>query len=520
MLSLTRKGQGTYSCVYELDGLALKRNLVEQESSFLNSIRELNVLYLLRQHPNIVKLEEVVFGEKIDNKCFSPIIGLGDEYKDMKNDSVHFLFQKADQDLHDYIYKKGKRDFKMLKKYMVDILYGLEYMHDYKLIHRDIKPSNILLFGDTAKLCDFGFTKPFTFQGDQTPGIMTVLYRAPEVLLSDPNYDYKVDVWSVGCVFFEMIARRSFVEEEEDDDAKILKNILDVLPVALTKEQFKKWVINSKYRQFTITNSKQSKKRFSFYDQLELTKYEKLNFDAKGFSNLLGCMLAFNKDIRYTIKECINDPFFDFSKTYDNVKVYKKEYPLRVINCKEREWMSQTATCLFNSQEDLEWYNHRCLFQAIDLFYRYLYVMHTNLPPNNNLIESELTGKIHDKFNTNLLFMGCIYITIKYFSTIHYPIPFSSIVKEEFLTPQCLIKVEQFEGGLIKNCLEYDIYHETVYEVADEEGDILSTFDIRNLLMMITLNQHIDNFTPLQLYRHYKNISDKTDMNNLLLPIT
>ncbi len=514
MLGKKLISSGSYGAVYNINGLALKRNLTEPESTFLGAIRELNILYLLRQHPNIIKLEEVIFGEQIEGQCFSPIIGLGEEYKNMKNDSLHFIFPKADIDLHDYIYQEGKRQFKILKKYMMDILRGVEYMHDCQLIHRDIKPSNVLLFGDTAKLCDFGFSKPFTYQGEQTPGIMTVLYRAPEVLLSDPYYDYKVDVWSVGCVFFEMIARRSFVEEEEDDDCKILKNILNVLPVALTKEQFKKLVLNQKDRQFTITNSKNSIKRQSFLDQLELTKYERVSFDVKGFCQLLQNMLAFDKKLRYDIKEAVHDPFFDPVRD-QYTEPHKKDYPLQIINCIEREWMAQTASNLFNSQENLEWYNHRCLFQAIDLFHRYLYVMHTNLD-NGTLIESELTGKIHDKFNTNLLFMTCIYITIKYFSTIHYPIPFSSIVKEEFLTPACLSKVEQFEGGLIKNCLAFDIYHPTVYEAADIDDTILSTTDIRNLLMMFTMNQHLHGKTPYDVYQHYKTL-DQNDISVLTL---
>jgi hypothetical protein len=110
--------------------------------------------------------------------------------------------------------------------------------------------------------------------------------------------------------------------------------------------------------------------------------------------------------------------------------------------------------------------------------------------------------------------MTCIYISIKYFSSIHYPIPFSDIVQEEFLTMKCLQKVEAFEGGLIKNCLNFDIYHETLYEVADQ----LTEDDIYHLLIMFTQNDYLCHLTPLNVYIHYQQLQDKS-LDNLLSPL-
>ena len=512
MLRGDKLGEGTFGIVYSTsDGdYALKRNLSENDSSFLGAIRELNILHTLRNHPNIVHLEQVIFGQIFTDHNVSPLIG--EDRTTQRDDNVHFLFPKASQDLHDYIYSDDTDDFTIVKKLMVDSLLGLEYMHTRKIIHRDLKPGNILLFKKdfkiTAKLCDFGLSKPYTTQGDQTPGVVTVIYRAPEILLSDPNYDYKVDIWSLGCIFFELVSKRSFISEEKDDDAAILKDVLSSLPNELTTWQFNTWIKNNRQKQFNI-RQRNKKNRKTFFQQLGLSKQGIKDFtkncgSVDVFCDLLSKMLKFHKNERVDVTQCLDHVFFDdYRKLINETRLYIVE-PIKskilMVNCIEREWMAQTTMHLFNARENLEWYNHRCLFQAIDMFQRYLYVMHLNKndDDNNNIY------KIHDEFHTNLLFMTCIYISIKYFSSIHYPIPFSSIVQEEFLTDECKAIVEQFEGGLIKNCFQYDIYKNTLYETADEFHDKLDDEAIKNLLILSTMNKYIGDKYPSDVYQYYK----------------
>ena len=526
MLKGDKLGEGTFGIVYGVGDYALKRNLAENDSSFLGAIRELNILHLLRNHPNIVHLEQVIFGQAFTNVGFSPLAG--DDRLSQRDDNVHFLFSKASQDLHDYIYENDNEDFVIVKKLMVDCLLGLEYMHHKKLIHRDLKPGNILLFKKdfkiTAKLCDFGLSKPYTNQGGQTPGVVTVIYRAPEILLSDPNYDYKVDIWSLGCIFYELISKRVFISECADDDGKIMKDVLNSLPCALTTWQFNTWIKQNRTKQFNI-RPKVIKNRKTFYQQMGLTGPQIKLFNnhcgsLDTFCDLLEKMIKFNKTDRFSAQQCLDHAFFDEYRSLINVT---REYNIPIqpskilmVNCIERHWMAQTTIGLFNARENLEWYNHRCLFQAIDMFQRYLYVMQQNVP--DNLIESTLTGKVHDEFHTNLLFMTCIYISIKYFSSIHYPIPFSAIVQEEFLTPTCKTMVEQFEGGLIKNCFQYDIYKPTLYEAADDFGDQLTEEEIRDLLIISTTNQFIHDKYPRDVYQFYKN-QMKGNMEKLQLEI-
>jgi serine/threonine protein kinase len=514
-------GEGTFGIVYTITEndttYALKRNLAETESSFLSTIRELNILYLLRQHPNIVKLEGVIFGEEFgaESNKFSPLIG--EDRTTQKNDNVHFLFQQGKCDLHDYIYDdQHVYNYIPVKKYMVDMLMGLEYMHHYKLLHRDIKPGNILLFENGAKICDFGFSKPHTTQGEQTPGVVTVCYRAPEILLSCPTYDYKIDIWSMGCVFFELISQQLFITETKNDDAKLLKCILHALPVPLKKDEFKKWIALNEDKKFKMRNMIQSKPE-SFTKKLNLSKnklklFKKNCGNIEEFDDLLTNMLKFNHLSRYSATDCLNHKFFaeykeiieDTRERYNGDLIkHKILFPI----CKEREWVAQTVECLWNNKQSLEWYSNRCLFQAIDIFHRYLYTMYQNSEPNVTL---------HDEFKTNLLFMACIYICIKLFSSLHYSMMFSSVVQEEFLTEECMKIVEAFEGGLIVNCFKYDIYHDTIYEAADICNDTLGELEIKNLLYLFTTNNYITDKYPEEVYRAYRKII-KWDSQELLL---
>ena len=211
---------------------------METQTSFVGSVKELDLLNKLRHHPHIVKLQKVVFGDPFVNDPFSPLIG-PDRFS-QKNDMVHFVYDKADYDLHKFIYGALSVNFALIKKYMVQILLGVEYMHSRGIIHRDLKPSNVLIFGydndalnniNVVKICDFGLAKPYTFQGQQTPHTVTSLYRAPEIALDYPHYDYRIDIWAVGCIFFEMVAKRSFIINVSDSNNAILSAILGALPV-------------------------------------------------------------------------------------------------------------------------------------------------------------------------------------------------------------------------------------------------------------------------------------------------
>ena len=91
----------------------------------------------------------------------------------------------------------------------VQLLRGLKYVHTANVLHRDLKPSNLLLNASCdLKICDFGLARTGSEKGFMTEYVVTRWYRAPELLLSQEEYTSAIDVWSVGCIFAELLARK------------------------------------------------------------------------------------------------------------------------------------------------------------------------------------------------------------------------------------------------------------------------------------------------------------------------
>lgn len=104
------------------------------------------------------------------------------------------------------------------------MLKGLKYMHLAGIYHRDLKPKNLLVNSNCdLKICDFGLAKPdissLKNQSSKfTDYIATRWYRAPEIISSQKTYTSSVDLWSVGCIFAEMILRKPFLKGDSEDE--------------------------------------------------------------------------------------------------------------------------------------------------------------------------------------------------------------------------------------------------------------------------------------------------------------
>lgn len=101
------------------------------------------------------------------------------------------------------------------KFFLYQLLRGLKYIHSAQIVHRDLKPRNLLVNSNCdLKICDFGLARPL-FQNIKanilTEYVATRWYRAPELLLSANHYTTSVDMWSVGCIFAEMLQRKPFL---------------------------------------------------------------------------------------------------------------------------------------------------------------------------------------------------------------------------------------------------------------------------------------------------------------------
>ncbi|OWZ21165.1 Cell division protein kinase [Phytophthora megakarya] len=189
---LEKIGEGTYGVVYKAkdrvtgEVIALKKIRLEAEDEGIPStaIREISLLKEL-QHCNIVRLYNIVHTER----------------------KLTLVFEYLDQDLKKYldVCEKGLEK-PILKSFLYQLLRGIAYCHQHRVLHRDLKPQNLLINREgELKLGDFGLARAFGIPvRSYTHEVVTLWYRAPDVLMGSRKYSTPVDIWSVGCIFAEM----------------------------------------------------------------------------------------------------------------------------------------------------------------------------------------------------------------------------------------------------------------------------------------------------------------------------
>eukprot|EP00759_Apiculatamorpha_spiralis_P000461 PhF_6_TR10126/c0_g1_i1/m.15738/K02088/CDK3; cyclin-dependent kinase 3 len=200
-------GEGTYSVVYKCyDRSECGRIVaVKKIRPFENdpdsgvpctTLRECSVLLSLPPHPNVVRLYEVVYLPTSHSSATTTT-----------NPSTLLIFEYVPYDLRKVL--STPCDIPT-KKFMHQCLSALVHLHSNNVLHRDIKPANLLVDENkqSIKIADFNLAR-FASGGilgrmSLTDTVVTLWYRAPEVLLGLSSYDGGIDVWSLGCVFWEM----------------------------------------------------------------------------------------------------------------------------------------------------------------------------------------------------------------------------------------------------------------------------------------------------------------------------
>jgi serine/threonine protein kinase len=223
---LEQIGEGTYGEVYHARNqqtgqeVALKRLRMsnEREGFPLTACREIKVLRELR-HENIVNLIEMVTSQQ----------GTAGAHTSRKGD-IFMVFEYMDYDLTGLLDTQGIHFSEaQVKCYAQQLLRGLSYCHARNVMHRDIKGSNILISRDgKVKIADFGLARFLGESGRRyTNRVVTLWYRAPELLFGENRYSFAVDIWSVGCLVLEMLTGRPvFPGKDEVNQAHLIFSLL------------------------------------------------------------------------------------------------------------------------------------------------------------------------------------------------------------------------------------------------------------------------------------------------------
>ena len=309
-------------------------------------------------HANVIKLIEII----LEDKC------------------IFMVFEYAEHDLLQIIHHHTQQPRhpippSTIKSIMFQLLNGCQYLHTNWVLHRDLKPANIMVTsGGEVKIGDLGlarlFHKPLNslFNGDKV--VVTIWYRAPELLLGSRHYTPAIDMWAVGCIFAELLSLRPiFKGEEAKMDSKKtvpfqrnqMQKIVDIMGLP-TKERWPLLISMQEYSQLAtlqppLVASHQSHhyghhpaQRQVGGSQLEKWYYNTIN-QSTGTSNpsgssqglqslgaegykLLSGLLEYDPEKRLTAAQALTHPFFNTGdKPHSNCfEGLKMEYPHRRVS--------------------------------------------------------------------------------------------------------------------------------------------------------------------------------------------
>lgn len=278
-------GEGTYGVVYramdKVTGqyVALKKVRLDRTEEGIpqTALREVSILQEF-DHPNIVNLLDVICA---DGK-------------------LYLVFEYLEEDLKKAIEKQaGGYSGMELKRLVYQLLDGLYFCHRHRIVHRDLKPANILLnSGNVLKLADFGLARAFQVpMHTYTHEVVTLWYRAPEILLGEKHYTPAVDMWSVGCIFAELARRK--VLFRGDSEIGQLFEIFQVLGTPADAEG--SWPGVSRLPDYRDVFPKWPAKRLG-------QVLPELSPDA---IDLLSRMLKYDPAERISAKEALQHPWFN-----------------------------------------------------------------------------------------------------------------------------------------------------------------------------------------------------------------
>ncbi|KAI1289563.1 Cyclin-dependent kinase 2 [Halotydeus destructor] len=275
-------GEGSYGVVYKAKDrsngnvVALKKIRLDTEAEGVPStaIREIALLKDL-DHDNVVRLFDVVHCEK----------------------NLFLVFEYLDQDLKKLLDSTTSGlPAATVKSYLWQLLQGISHCHAHRVLHRDLKPQNLLIDRKgNIKLADFGLARCISLPiRTYTHEVVTLWYRAPEILMGAKLYGPAVDLWSIGCIFVEMATTKALFPGDSEID-----QLFRIFRTLGTPNETT-WPGVSHFPDFKPT--------FPQWLKQDLTKMV-TNMDNDAM-DLLIKLITYNPDQRYSAKKALNHKYF------------------------------------------------------------------------------------------------------------------------------------------------------------------------------------------------------------------
>ncbi|KAI8916820.1 negative regulator of the PHO system [Entophlyctis helioformis] len=299
-------GEGTYATVYKgrsrvtNEAVALKEiHLDAEEGAPSTAIREISLMKELK-HPNIVRLYDVIHTERTLTLVF--------EFMDQ--DLKKFMDTQAAAAASAYAANGGQTppgfvghgnpsggiEPGLCRNFMYQLLRGIAFCHENRVLHRDLKPQNLLINSRMElKLADFGLARAFgipvnTFSNE----VVTLWYRAPDVLLGSRNYSTSIDIWSTGCIMAEMYTGKPLFPGKTNDDQLLKIFKLFGTPSEATWPSVSEF---SEYKpNFAVYPPTDIKARLPMLDNLAL--------------DFITRMLQYQPHLRISAKDALSHPYF------------------------------------------------------------------------------------------------------------------------------------------------------------------------------------------------------------------
>ncbi|KAL4983474.1 kinase-like domain-containing protein [Aspergillus falconensis] len=246
----------------------------------VTGLREIQTL-LEARHQNVVYLREVVIGNRMDE--------------------VYLVMDFLEHDLKTLL-DDMREPFlpSEIKTLLLQFISGLNFLHSQWIMHRDLKTSNLLMNNrGELKIADFGMAR---YYGDPPPKltqlVVTLWYRSPELLLGAESYGPEIDMWSVGCIFGELLTKEPLLQGKNEVDQVSKIFALTGPPTSQTWPGFRS-LPNAKSLRFLPTQSPST-----------LLPRSKFPFLTNAGLQLLSSLLTLHPSSRPTAAECLSHPYF------------------------------------------------------------------------------------------------------------------------------------------------------------------------------------------------------------------